>query len=160
MNPFIHPEFWLSLAFIIVVGLFFFSPIRNSLHRLFEKQKNDVQNKISEAHSVYKEALQNYKEAQKLLKTKKIDTQTTLEIKQLRHEFSDKILRQTEYQKQNLQVRQSLYIQDVKNHLRQHLLDLAEDKIKNQSSKKSTEQDIQHFLKVLKENKEILRQSI
>lgn len=156
MNPFSYPEFWLSLAFFIIIGMIIFSPIRNIIRHLLKSQIQLIQNQISEASAVYNEARQAYKAAQNDLKERHTDTQTPKEIKSLYQEFSDKTLSQIEIKKQDFQTRQTLYIQETKNHLRQQLLDLVEDKMEKYHPSQSTEKEVQHFLKILKENEQIL----
>ena len=68
MNPFINTEFWLGLAFFIVLGLLIFSPIRRVIQKSLLHQKNLIQDKINQSNAVYKEALKLHQETLKNFK--------------------------------------------------------------------------------------------
>lgn len=158
MNPFVNPEFWLSLAFFIVIGMIIFSPVRHAINRFFESQQKNIKDEIEQANSVYSEALQGYKEADKNLKEKFIHSKTQEEIKALQQEFLKATQKQIEAKKQDFQVHKNLQIQEIKNNLRFQLLNEAENQIFKKNSTKMTDKEVNHLLDMLDKNKEILSQ--
>ena len=61
MNPFINPEFWLSLAFFVVLGFMFIPVVQRKMENFFNTTRQAVENQIQENKSVYQEAVKEYK---------------------------------------------------------------------------------------------------
>ena len=158
MNPFVNPEFWLSFAFFIVIGMIVFSPARQAIKHFFERQQKAIQAQILQANAVYNEAVQGHKEACQNLKEKPVHQQTQGEIKALQQEFLNLAQKQIDAKKQDFQVRKNLHIQEIKNNLRFQLLNEAEKQILTKSPAKMTDKEVNHFLDMLDKNKENLYQ--
>ena len=159
MNPFNHPEFWLSLSFLIVVGLVVFSPVRRYIQGFFARQRHRIETDIQNAQNVYQEALQARKDVVKELKIKLVDKELQSKIKSIQKEFEERIENQIQNRKQDFQVRQNLMTLQIKNHLRQDLLDKAENQILTHKSHAVSEKDIAHFIKILSEKEDLLKKT-
>ena len=158
MNPFAYPEFWLSLAFFVVLGFMFVSPVRRSLKKFFDAHRQDIENKIQESQSVYHQAFQEYKSLSKELKKKIEDKEIKIKIKQIQQEFLQKEENLVKAKEQDFQVRQNILIMQTKENLKKQLLDQAEEQVLN--SKKlgrSSSRDLDHFIKMLCKNEEKLK---
>ena len=155
MNPFVNPEFWLSLAFIIVLGLIFFSPVRQAFNRFFERQHQLILDQIAQAENVLKEA-QNLAPKTPSSSSKPYNQQAQQEIRTIQKDFDEKIKMRTEAQKQDFQVRQKMLALHMKNNLRTELLNQVQKKVLKHAPKKSLEKDLAHLISLLKENRDIL----
>jgi len=160
MNPLNHPEFWLSLSFLLVVGLVIFPPIRRYIQGLFAHQRHQVERDIQNAQNVYRQALQARQEILKELKTKPVDKETSLKIKSFKTEYEKRIENQVQAKRQDFRVRQNLMELQIKNHLRQELLDKAEEKLASLNKKTVSEKEMAHFIKTLVENEMPLKKSL
>ncbi len=161
MILFSYSEFWLSLSFLIVVGMVVLPPVRQHIRSYLNQGRQKIENDIHESDRVYREALAGYKMAQKELRSKLVDKDLSDKIKQIHQAFDDKNKMQTTLKKQNIQIQQNLILMQMKTHLRADLLEGIQEGIsKSCPSKKNTSKEIQHFLKVLHENKEQLRFSL
>ncbi|MGN0919375.1 MAG: hypothetical protein ACI4OR_01250 [Alphaproteobacteria bacterium] len=160
MSPFNHPEFWLNLSFLIVVGLVAFPPIRQRLQHFFERQRHQVENDIQNAEEVYQKAVQAHQEALKGLKTKGSDKEASQKIKVLQKEFEAQIKNQSQIKKQDFSVRQNLMALQIKNHLRQELLDKAEKKVLSHKKAAVSEKEIAHFIEMLSEKETLLKKAL
>lgn len=160
MNPLTHPEFWLSLSFVIVVGLVIFPPIRQRIQKFFGAKRAQVETDIQKADEVYQEALTAHQQIVKELKRKPVDKKLPKEIKALQQEFDDKIATQIQIKEQDFHMRQNLMLLQMKDHLRTELLDKVEDKIKANKKKTITEKEINHFIQMLTENETQLKKSL
>ena len=157
MNPFVNPEFWLSAAFIIVLGLIFFSPVRQAFNRFFNHQRQMILDQIEQAEGVLKEAQNLSPKAPKSqLNLSKQKTQQ--EIKALQKDIDEKIKERIESQNQDFQVRQKMASLHLKNGLRTELLNQVEKAVLKPTPKKSLEKDLDHLMALLKENQETLGQ--
>lgn len=155
MNPFVNPEFWLSLAFMIVLGLIFFSPVRQAFNRFFERQNQLILDQIAQAENVLKEA-QNLAPKTLGSSLKLSNQHTQQEIKSIQKDFDEKIKMRTEAQKQDFQVRQKMLALHMKNNLRTELLNQVQKKVLKPAPQKSLEKDLAHLISLLKENRDIL----
>lgn len=160
MNPFINPEFWLSLAFIIVITMVIFPPIRQSIKNFFYHQRQLILDQIQQANGVLSEAKNLLKEKKKGASLKADVTQINLQIRSVQHEFSEKTKVYTEAQKQDYHMRQMMTMIHMKNNLRSELLNQAEEKILQQSSPKSLTKDVQHLIQMLDNNKDKLKEAL
>ena len=159
MNPFIHPEFWLSLAFFIVLALLLFSPIRKIIHQFLIHEQQKIENQIAQAQALLKDAKTLYKEMQKKAILKG-NNSTNNQIKLIQKEFDEKIKARTDSKIQEFQMRQKMAALQMKNHLRKSLLDQAEASVfKTSSSAKTLKKDMHHFVEVLHKNKDYLSDS-
>ena len=157
MNPFVNPEFWLSVAFIIVLGLIFFTPIRQAFRRFFNHQRQIILDKIAQAESVLNEA-QNLSKKTPDPTLKASNQQAEQEIKALQKDFDEKTKTRIEAQRQDFQVRQKIASLHLKNNLRTELLNQVQKKVLRSTPKKSLEKDLDHLIALLKENRETLEQ--
>ena len=157
MNPFVNPEFWLSFAFIIVLGLIFFSPIRQAFVHFFNHQQQIILDQIAQANTVLSEAQSLSKRTQKST-SKSSNQQALQEIAAIQMDFDKKTATHIETQKQDFQVRQKMASLHLKNNLRTELLNQVQKKILKCTSKKSLEKDLNHLILLLKENRDTLEQ--
>ena len=160
MNPFIYSEFWLSFAFLLVIGLVIFSPIRQKIHHFTKQQQQSIQDKIDTSNTIYKEAQKAYQETLKKSKIKWKDSSLTTKMKALKQEFFQKEQAQITTKTQDFQTRQNLILSQTKNNLRMHLLDRVEKKILKTRSSKKGKQEIEHFIIALHENQQKLNDSL
>ena len=161
MNPFINTEFWLGLAFFIVLGLLIFSPIRRVIQKSLLHQKNLIQDKINQSNAVYKEALKLHQETLKNFKNPSQNQEIKHQVKTIKQEFLKKKQVYTENKNQNFQIQKMLLMSQTKNHLRTQLLQMVTHKILNfKRPKHPTSQEVQHFIKMLNENKDSLNQNL
>lgn len=161
MNPFIYTEFWLGLAFFIILGMIIFSPIRLIIQKSLLHQKELIQDKINQSNAVYKEALELHKKTLKNFKNFPKNQEITGQIGVIKKEFSEKEKIQTENKNQNFQIQKMLLTEHAKNHVRTQLLEVITQKIQNSKRPKHiTSKEIQHFLKILNENKDFLNQNL
>ena len=86
MNPFIYPNFWLSLAFILILGLVIFSPVQKSIVNFFKVYQKKIQSQIDESDHVHQEAFLALKEIQKQLKTPQENVKIKQEIYSIQKE--------------------------------------------------------------------------
>ncbi len=149
MNPFLNPEFWLSLAFILVVGMIIFSPVRKSFQKFFGTKRQQILDQINQAHETLSEAQDLLKEEQKKGLDQSDLKEQHQQIKALQQEFLQKTNVQIQIKKQDYQTRLKLTEVQIKNQLRAELLDKVERKILKATSTKSMDKEIQHFLQML-----------
>lgn len=155
MNPFVNPEFWLSLAFIIVLGLIFFSPVRQAFNHFFERQRQVILDQIAQAEGALKEA-KNLPSKTPSSSKQLSNQQVQQETKSIQKDFDEKIKMRTEAQKQDFQVRQKMVSIHLKNNLRTELLNQVQKKVLKPAPQKSLEKDLAHLISLLKENRDIL----
>ena len=161
MNPFVNTEFWLGLAFFIVLGLLIFSPIRRVIQKSLLHQKNLIQDKINQSNAVYKEALKLHQKTLKNFKNPSQNQEINHQVKTIKQEFLKKEQVYTENKNQNFQIQKMLLMSQTKNHLRTQLLQMVTHKILNfKRPKHTTSQEVQHFIKMLNENKDFLNQNL
>ena len=161
MNPFVYTEFWLGFAFFIVLGMIIFSPVRQLVRKSLLRQKELIQDKINQSNAVYKEALSLHKKTFNNFKNTPKDQEIIHQIRAIKKEFVEKEKMQTENKNQNFQIQKMLLTDQAKNLVRTQLLEKTTSKI--QSSKRPkhvTSQEIQHFMKVLRENTDFLNQNL
>ena len=158
MNPFVNPEFWLSLAFFVVLGFMFTPSIQKNIKKFFEDSRQNIERQIQESKTVYQEALQERKASLKKLNQRADDKDIKIKIKQIQQEFSQKEKNSVDMKKQDFFVRQNIILLQAKENLKKQLLDKAEEKILNQRhSKASDKQDIDHFIEMITKNEEKLK---
>ena len=134
MNPFINPEFWLSLAFFVVLGFMFIPVVQRKMENFFNTKRQAVENQIQE---------------NKEIKNK---------IKQIEQEFLQKERKSIDTKKQDFQVRQKMIELQSKENLKKQLLDKAEEKVLNVPRTKTADfRDVEHFIKMLHKNEEKLK---
>ena len=155
MNPFVNPEFWLSLAFIIVFGLIFFSPVRQTFNRFFNCQRQLILDQIAQAENVLKEA-KNLPSKTPSSSKQLSNQQAQQEIKSIQKDFDEKTKMHTEAQKQDFQVRQKMLTLHMKNNLRTELLNQVQKKVLKTAPQKSLERDLEHLISLIKENRDAL----
>ena len=161
MNPFIYPEFWLSFAFLLVIGLVIFSPIRQKIRLFTNHHQQTIQDQITNSNALYTEARHAYHQTLKETKTKQTDPSMSSKVKALKDEFLQKEQARILAQTQDFQTRQNLTLSQTKNHLRTHLLNETEKGIlKSHSSSKAPPKEIAHFITALKENQKKLNDSL
>lgn len=161
MNPFIYPNFWLSLAFILILGLVIFSPVQKSIVNFFKVYQKKIQSQIDESDHVHQEALMALKEIQKQLKMPQENVKIKQEIYSIQKEFLQKTDKQLSLKKQDFERRKNLMILEAKNHLKKQFLDMAEEKIFHQHlSEKTKNQEVDHFIKMLHKDKDELKKLI
>ena len=161
MNPFVNSEFWLSLAFFVVLGFMFIPSVQRAIKRCLNSQRQKIEKQIQESHAVYQEAMQERKNSLKNLNQKTDDKETKSQIKQIKQEFLKKEKNFVEMKKQDFYVRKGIIELQGKENLKKHLLDKAEEKILKQSRSKTSDiQDVNHFIKMLDKNKEKLKNAL
>lgn len=160
MNPFVYPEFWLSLAFIAVIGMVVLPSIRQRGRKFFDQKRQTILDQIQQADTLLKEAKDLFKEVQKNSKIRQDTTELNQKVKSMKKEYAQKTKEQVEVKEQDFQMRSSLMILQIKNHLRTDLLNKAEEKILKVSPQKSLNKDIEHLIQMLNENKEKLKESL
>jgi len=158
MNPFVNPEFWLSLAFIVVAGLVLFPPVRRAFIRFFNHQQQMISDQISQADDILNEAQNLLQKTQKTSLSETSDKTANQQIKSIQQEVAEKIKTCTETRKQDFQVRQKMAAMHLKNNLRTELLNQVQKKVLSSSSKKALEKDFNHFISFLKKNRDVLEQ--
>ena len=159
MKSFFNPEFWLSLSFLLVMGIIFFSPVRQRFKNFLGRQRHQVEEDIQNAQDVYKQALQAHQALIKELKTKSNHQEFAQQIKQIQKEWNEKLERQLYTKKQDFEMRQNLMELQIKNHLRDELLKQVESKIISIKKKTVSEKEIAHFIKMLDKNESLLKKS-
>ena len=158
MNPFLNPEFWLSLSFLLVLGLILFSPIQKKIKSFFDDYRQKIIDKIQEAKNIYIEAKRNYNKTLQDFHTFKTPS-FSKEIQKMKEDFSEKEKILVESKKQDFQTRKNIILNQTKNHIRTHLLNETEKELlKISPHKKQMGQDLDHFLKKLHENKTSLEE--
>ena len=160
MNPFVYPEFWLSLAFIMVIGLVILSPVRYFIKRFFLNYRQHVIDQIQQADSAFDAAQNLFKEIQKKDQFNKNTKELNQKIKAIQQEFTQKTKTQIETKKQDFQVRFHLTEVQIKNHLRTQLLNQAEEEILKKSHLKNLDKEVYHLVQMLRENKDQLRTAL
>ena len=160
MIHFLNSEFWLSLAFVVILGMVVFSPVRQSIKKFLNHQREVILNQIAQSDAVLKEAQNLYKKTQKETLFKSDVQQVNQQIKAIQREFDEKIKARTEAQRQDFQVRQNMMALHMKNHLRTELLNRAEKKVLKPVSIKSLDKDVNHLIQMLHENKDELKKSL
>ena len=161
MNPFFNPEFWLSLAFLIVIGMIFFSPIREKIASFFMGEQQKIKNQIDQSNELYHQSQVAYRKILKEQKIKVDETELNQKIAEIKKEFAAKEKRTLDRVEQDFSVRQNLILKNIKNHLRDQLLDQAEKKILDRPvSSKNLEKEIKHFLHVFHANEEELKRLV
>ena len=158
MNPLSHPEFWLSLSFLIVLGLILFSPIQKCIKSFFSNYHDKIIAQIQEAKNIYKEAENTYKATLKESK-KPYQVSFSKEVQKIKRDFLEKEKVQIESQKQDFQTRKNIHLMQTKNRIRTYLLNETEKKLfEIKVSPKQNSQDIQHFIKKLHEEQNALKE--
>ena len=158
MNPFIYPEFWLSLAFILILGMIISPSVRRYIQKFFKNYQQQIKENIQNASEVYREALKMRHQTLEEMKIKQADKTLKQEIRTLRKDFNEKRQIQILAQKQDFQVRQNLIADQMKAHLTSRLLDSAEEEIlKCSTSPKSVRKEIEHFFKMLHKHENTLK---
>ncbi|MBR6231944.1 MAG: hypothetical protein IKQ99_02465 [Alphaproteobacteria bacterium] len=158
MNPFVNTEFWLSLAFFVVLGFMFIPPVQRAIKKFFDAGRQKIEKQIQESKAVYQEAMQERKAALKKLNQKADDKETKSKIKQIHQEFLQKEKNSIEVKKQDFYVRKSILLLQGKENVKKQLLDKVEEKVLNQRRTKTSDaQDVGHFIKMLDKNKEKLK---
>lgn len=158
MNPFINPEFWLSLAFFVVLGFMFIPVVQRKMENFFNTKRQAVENQIQENKSVYQEAVKEYKTLLKASESREENKEIKNKIKQIEQEFLQKERKSIDTKKQDFQVRQKMIELQSKENLKKQLLDKAEEEILNVPRTKTADfRDVEHFIKMLHKNEEKLK---
>ena len=158
MNPFVNPEFWLSLSFFVVLGFIILPPVRKVLHDFFEQKKSQVTQQIQEAKVLEQQAIQTHKKMAKDLKAQLKDEELEKKIKAIQKEFSDKEKTALILKKQDFQVRQNLLQTQTKKRISKQLLDTVEEHVfKNQ---RASSKDVSHFIQALHEQADDLKKAV